>query len=74
MHDTTVFDDYSKVLNYISRCLEGKKTFAIRSNKKELEKKIGADIIYRTGLKVNLTSPDIIVKVEKRGKYYLVYL
>ena len=74
VHDTTVFDDYSKVLNYISRCLEGKKTFAIRSNKKELEKKMGADIISRTGLKVNLTSPDIVVKVEKRGKYYLVYL
>ncbi len=74
VHDVLIFEEYASVIDHISHLLKNKTTFAIRSNKKELEKKVGADIVSRTGLKVNLTSPDIIVKVEKRGKYYLVYL
>ncbi len=74
IHDVIIFEEYASVVDHISRLLKDKTSFAIRSNKKELEKKIGADIVSTTGLKVNLTSPDIVVKVEKREKYYLVYL
>ncbi len=66
--------DFDKLLNLIINRIKSQncKSFAIRSNKKKVEIKLGEKIVELTGLKVNLTNPDCEINVEKRGKFYLL--
>lgn len=68
-----IYKDLEKLIKDITIILENCDDFAIKSNKKEVEKNIGGIIAEKPGKKVNLNNPDCTVEVEKREKYYLLF-
>ncbi len=68
-----IFDDYQALVENILERVRGKESFAIESNSHTLAERIGADVVNSLHLKVNLSNPDIKIRVEKKGSYYLLY-
>ncbi len=68
-----IYENMGILLRDIIIMLENCDSFAIKSNKKEVEKNIGKIIAEKIGNKVNLENPDCQVRVEKRGKHYLLF-
>ena len=69
-----IYESEEELLDHISKMLNGCKTFAVRSNRKETEIKLGNIITEMMGIGVNLTSPQCEITVEKRGKYYILHI
>ena len=61
-----------KIVNMLRE--ENCQNFAIRSNKKNVEIKIGEDVISNLDIAVNLENADCKITVEKRDDYYLLFV
>jgi tRNA(Ser,Leu) C12 N-acetylase TAN1 len=73
IHPIEIYDDADRLIDAILSRIKGCPSFAIRSNKKDVEREIGAKIVDRLKIPVNLSNPDCKVVVEKRGKFYLLF-
>ena len=75
-HPVQIFnsDEYDTLLETVVNILTKKncRNFAIRSNKKDLEIKMGAHIASSIGIPVDLENPDCEITVEKRGSFYFL--
>ena len=69
-------DEYNILLETIVNMLREKncQSFAVKSNKKDVEVKIGGDVVSAIQIEVNLENPDCEITVEKREKYYLLFI
>ncbi len=67
-------EKFDELLSLIIERLRSRncRDFAVKSNRKEMEIKLGEKIVELTGLKVKLTDPDCEINVEKRGRFFLL--
>ena len=73
-HPVRIFEDLDSLVEAILPNLQGCRDFAIRSNRKSLEGEIGGRVVDALNIPVNLTSPHCRIYVERRGKFYLLFL
>ena len=66
-------DEVSLIKSVVGRLKECK-SFAVRSNKKSIEREIGGKIAEILNIPVNLTEPECKLYFERRGKFYLLFL
>jgi tRNA(Ser,Leu) C12 N-acetylase TAN1 len=69
-----IFESQEDILKFITSKVRDCKSFAVRSNRKNVEREIGAVLADSLGIPVNLEEPDCQVYLEKRGKFYLLFL
>ncbi len=69
-------NEYEALVKKIVNMLRGKncQNFAIRSNKKNVEIKIGENVISNIDIAVDLKNADCKITVEKRDDYYLLFV
>ena len=69
-------EEYSALVQVIINLLKKKRCndFAVKSNRKEMEMKIGEDITTHLDIAVNLENSDCQITVEKREDYYLLLI
>ena len=69
-----IFEDFDTLIHEISVRLNNCGSFAIRSNRKVVEQEIGARIVDLKKIRVDLDAPECEILVEKRGKFYILFL
>ncbi len=74
LHKISIFESMDELVSEMIKALEGCESFAIRSNRKSLEKELGERILKILDITVDLSSPSCLLYVEKRGKFYLLFL
>ena len=74
INPVSIFNDEESVVSAILPHLSGCSSFALRSNKKAVEREIGGTLAELSKVPVDLESPECEFRVEKRGKFYLLFL
>ncbi len=73
-YEIEIFEDEGSLIKSIIPKLKECKSFAVRSNKKSIEREIGGKIAEILSIPVNLTEPECKLYFERRGKFYLLFL
>ncbi len=73
-YEIEIFEDEDSLIESMVAKLKGCENFAVRSNKKTIEREIGGKIAEILDIPVNLTDPQCKLYFERRGKIYLLFL
>ncbi len=73
-YEIEIFENENSLIETMVSKLKGCKSFAVRSNKKAIEREIGGKIAEIIDIPVNLTDPQCKLYFERRGKIYLLFL
>jgi len=73
-YEVEIFEDINSLVERIAIEMKGCESFAVRSNKKALEREIGGKIAEILNISVDLSNPQCISYFERRGKFYLLFL
>ena len=74
LYEIEIFKDEGSLIKSVVGRLKECKSFAVRSNKKSIEREIGGKIAEILNIPVNLTDPECKLYFERRGKFYLLFL
>ncbi len=72
-YEIEIFASQEEMLKFIISKIKECKNFAVRSNRKNVEKEIGAILADSLNIPVKLEEPDCQIYLEKRGKFYLLF-
>ncbi len=72
-HPVRIFENFDSLVDSIEKMMNNCGDFAIRSNRKFIERDLGAKITEYLKISVNLRDPQCLIYVEKRGKIFLLF-